>query len=61
MGIVMPALTESEHTRTHRRWAVTVLALYGIMVSVGIMGTLVHRSWIGDAKPPILQAQASIR
>ena len=63
MGIVMPAMSESEHIRTHRRWAGTVLALYGIIVSVGIMATLVHRSWTADAKPPAMQlaAQASIR
>lgn len=48
-------LTESDHIRTHRRWAVTILALYGIIVSIGIMATLVHRSLIVDAKPSAIR------
>jgi hypothetical protein len=57
------SLTESEHIRTHRRWASTVLALYGIIISVGFMATLVHKSWIVDARPPAIQvaAQSPIR
>jgi hypothetical protein len=53
------AAFEAEHTRTHRRWASTVLALYGVIISVGIMATLVHRSWIVDAGPPALQLHAN--
>ena len=53
----------SEHTRTHRRWAVAVLALYGIVLSIGMVATLVHRSWVEDARLPAMQlkAEAPIR
>lgn len=52
------AAFESEHTRTHRRWASTVLALYGLIVSIGIIATLVHSSIIVDSKAPAMQIQA---
>ncbi len=51
------AAFESEHTRTHRRWASTVLALYGLIVSLGIIGSLVHSLIIADSKPPPMQLQ----
>jgi hypothetical protein len=49
---------ESEHIRTHRRWARAVLALYGIVVSIGIIATLVHGSMIADSRLPPMQLQA---
>ena len=49
---------ESEHTKTHRRWAKAVLALYGIVISIGIIATLVHRSMITDPELPPMQFQA---
>jgi membrane protein YdbS with pleckstrin-like domain len=57
------AAFQAEHVRTHRRWAATVLALYGIIVSVGIMATLAHKSWIVDVRPPAMQVatQSPIR
>jgi hypothetical protein len=41
---------EAEHARTHRRWAGAVLALYGMIITVGIVATLMHSSWIVDAR-----------
>jgi hypothetical protein len=55
------SIAESEHTRTHRRWARAVLALYGIVVSIGIIATLVHRSMIADSRPPPIQFQAKVQ
>jgi hypothetical protein len=54
---------ESEHLRTHRRWATAVLGLYGIVVSIGIIATLVHGSMIADSilSPIQLQAKAQMR
>lgn len=49
---------EAEHTRTHRRWATTVLTLYGLIVSIGIMATLVHSSIIVGSVSPAMQLQA---
>ena len=37
-------ITLAEHSRTHRRWARTVLALYGALVVVGLLATLTHQS-----------------
>ena len=57
------AAFQAEHARTHRRWASTVLALYGMIITFGIMATLVHKSWIVDARSPAIQvaAQSPIR
>jgi hypothetical protein len=54
---------ESEHTRTHRRWTKAVLALYGIVVSIGIIATLVHGSMVADSRlaPIQLQAKAQMK
>jgi hypothetical protein len=52
------AAFEAEHVRTHRRWASTVLALYGLIVSIGIIATLVHSSTIVNSKAPAMQLQA---
>ena len=52
------AAFESEHARTHRRWVRTVLALYGLIVSIGIIATLVHGSMIQGSKPAAMQLQA---
>ena len=49
---------ESEHARTHRRWAGTVLAVYGVIVAVGITATLIHKSIVVD-QAPAMQVQAS--
>ena len=45
----------SEHMRTHRRWARTVLALYGALVVVGLMATLVHQSIIAKSSRSEMQ------
>jgi hypothetical protein len=50
---------QSEHTRTHRRWAKTVLGLYGIIVSIGILATLAHRSMIVESTPPATHLAAT--
>ena len=52
------AAFEAEHTRTHKRWARTVLSLYGLIVSIGIIAALVHSSIIVDSKAPAMQLQA---
>jgi hypothetical protein len=45
----------AEHMRTHRRWARTVLALYGALVVVGLLATLAHQSIIASANHPEVQ------
>jgi hypothetical protein len=35
--------------RPHARWVVAVLALYGALVSIGIIATLVHRAMVSQA------------
>ena len=45
----------AEHTRTHRRWARAMLALYGALVVVGLLATLAHQSVISDPNSPEVQ------
>ena len=47
--------SRAEHRRTHRRWARTVLALYGALVVVGLLATLAHQSVIANSANPDLQ------
>lgn len=35
--------------RTHRRWVAAVLALYGVLVSIGIIATAVHRAIVSQS------------
>lgn len=45
----------AEHSRTHRRWARTVLALYSALVVVGLLATLAHKSVIANSNSPEVQ------
>jgi hypothetical protein len=45
----------AEHMRTHRRWARTVLALYGALVVVGLLITLAHQSIVTNSNGPEMQ------
>jgi hypothetical protein len=47
--------TLAEHRRTHRRWARTVLALYAVLVAVGLLVTLAHQSIIASSGGPEMQ------
>jgi hypothetical protein len=38
----------AEHSRTHRRWTRTVLAVYAALVVVGLLATLAHQAFIAD-------------
>jgi hypothetical protein len=38
-----------ERRRPHTRWVVAVLALYGALVSIGIIATMVHRAMVSQA------------
>jgi hypothetical protein len=47
---------QQEHRRTHQRWVTTVLALYGGLVSIGIIATVVHRSMASQSSRPAVEA-----
>ena len=53
------AAFDDEHARTHWRWAIAVLALYGMVGSIGIGAALMQRSTTADAAPPAMQLQAN--
>ena len=55
------AAFEAEHARTHWRWAIAVLALYGMVGSIGIGAALMQKSTTADAAPPAMQLQANAR
>ena len=39
-----------------KRWVATVLALYGALVAIGIIATVVHRSNVSQSNRPNLAA-----
>jgi hypothetical protein len=45
----------SEHARMHNRWAGVVLALYCVLVLVGLLATAIHRSLVSDSGHPASQ------
>lgn len=47
---------QQEHWRTHKRWVATVLALYGGLVSIGIVATVVHQSMVSQSSRPAVEA-----
>lgn len=47
---------QREHERTHKRWVATVLALYGGLVSIGIIAIVVHRSIVSQSSRPAVEA-----
>jgi len=53
------AALDAEHTKTHWRWAIAVLTLYGIVGSIGIGAALIQRSTTADVARPAMQLQAN--
>jgi hypothetical protein len=47
---------QREHWRTHRRWVATVLALYGGLVSIGIIATVIHGATLSSSSRPAVEA-----
>ncbi len=45
-----------QHWRTHKRRVAAVLVLYGSLVSIGIIATVVHRSNISEPSRPDMSA-----
>ena len=51
-----PSAVYQEHWRTHKWWVATVLVLYGGLVSIGIIATVVHRSVVSQSSRPAVEA-----
>jgi len=47
---------QQEHRRTYARWAATVFALYGGLVSIGIIATVIHWSTFSQSDRPAVEA-----
>ena len=50
------ANSQPEYRRTHKRWVVTVLAIYGALVFIGVIATVAHRSMLSQSSHPALEA-----